>query len=159
MRNLSGYVDVDAIVTAAVTESEVGAEKGSTNLRGGLVTDLLQLHVSLESASETRSANGIVLESEKETGIGLLGVVVRTAARAVQAVAAAVVVVVVVVDTAHPTATGHWPREWDSDIVFLEMRPLNNVGTDLHELTATYGPVNIVYPVRIPSYSHDATPL
>jgi len=154
MRNLSGYVDVDAIVTAAVTESEVGAEKGSTNLRGGLVTDLLQLHVSLESAS------GIVLESEKETGIGLLGVVVRTAARAVQAaVAAVVVVVVVVVDTAHPTATGHWPREWDSDIVFLEMRPLNNVGTDLHELTATYGPVNIVYPVRIPSYSHDATPL
>jgi len=155
--NLSGCVDVDATVTAAVTESELGAEKGNTNLRGGLVTDLPRLHVSLESASETRSVNGIVLESEKETGIGLLGVVVRTAARAVRAVAA--VVVAVVVDTVQPTATGHWPREWDSDIVFLEMRPLNNVGTDLHELTATYGPVNIVYPVRIPSYSHDATPL
>lgn len=157
MMNLSGCVDADATVTAAVTESEVGAEKGNTNLRGGPVTDLPRPHVSPESASETRSVNGIVLESEKETGIGLPGVVVRTAARAVQAVVAAAAVVVV--DTAQPTATGHWPREWDSDIVFLEMRPLNNVGTDLHELTATYGPVNIVYPVRIPSYSHDATPL
>jgi len=156
MKNLSGCVDVDATVTAAVivTESEVGAEKENTKLRGGLVTGLPRLHVSLESASETRSVNGIVLESEKETGIGLLGVVVRTAARVVRAAA---VVVAAVVDTVEPTATGHWPREWDSDMFFfLEMRPLNNVGTDLHEhLRTSQHSVSGTNP----SYSHDATPL
>jgi len=138
---------VDTTVTAAVIESEVGAEKGNAKLRGGLVTGLLRLHVSLESASETRSVitivNGTVLESENETGIGLPGVVVRTAARVVRAAAAAAVVA----DTVESTATGHWPREWDSDI-FLSSQ--NNVGTDLHELMATYGSVNIVYPVRTP---------
>ena len=143
-------MDVDATVTAAVIESEVGAEKGNAKLRGGLVIGLPRLHVSLESASETRSVitivNGTALESEKGTGIGLPGVVVRTAARVVRA-AVAVAVAAVVADTVQSTATGHWPREWDSDI-FLSSQ--NNVGTDLHELMATYGSVNIVYPVRTP---------
>jgi hypothetical protein len=131
-------VDVDATVTAAVIESGVGAEIGNAKLRGGLVTGLPRHHVSLESASETRSVitivNGTVLESEKKIGIGLPGVVVRTAARVVRAAAAAAVVAVVVADTVESTATGHWPREWDSDI-FLSSQ--NNVGTDLHELMAT----------------------
>ncbi len=111
---------MDATVTAAVIESEVGAEKGNAKLRGGLVTGLPRLHVSLESASETRSVitsvNGTALESEKGTGIGLPGVVVRTAARVVRAAVA------VVADTVQPTATGHWPREWDSDIFLSSQR-------------------------------------
>lgn len=37
------------------------------------------------------------------------------------------------------TATGRWPREWDSN-VFTQIGTLNNAGTDLHELTAIYGP-------------------
>jgi hypothetical protein len=141
MTNQSECADVVATVTAAVIESEVGAEKANTNLRGGLVTGLPRLHVSLESASETRTvitianANVIVLESETETGIGLLGVVVRTVARVVRAAAAVVVVVAVVVeveevDTVQPTATGHWPREWDSDIFFSRNETLNNVALD-----------------------------
>lgn len=103
MTNQSECADVVATVTAAVIESEVGAEKANTNLSGGLVIGLPRLHVSLESASETRTVitianvNVIVLESATETGTGLLGVVVRTAARVVRAAAAAVVVVVVVV--------------------------------------------------------------
>src|SRR5712691_1695195 len=105
---------MDATVTAAVIESEVGAEKGNAKLRGGLVTGLPRLHVSLESASETRSVitsvNGTALESEKGTGIGLPGGVGGTAARVVRAAVA------VVENTLQPNVIGHWPREWDSDI-------------------------------------------
>jgi hypothetical protein len=155
MTNQSECADVVATVTAAVIESEVGAEKANTNLSGGLVIGLPRLHVSLESASETRTVitianvNVIVLESATETGTGLLGVVVRTAARVVRA-AAAVVVEVEVVDTVQPTATGHWPREWDSDIFFSRNETLNNVGRTYMNSWALTGSVNIVYRVRTP---------
>jgi len=135
---------VDVIATATESESEVGAETRNGNQSGGLVTGLPRLHVSLESANVTRSVTTIVSEtvlgSERETGTGLLAAVVGTAVRVVRAVAvaaaaAAVVVVVVVVaaavvvavaDTVESTATGHWPREWDCDI--LSHETLNTLG-------------------------------
>ena len=63
--------------------------------------------------------SGTVLGSENETGIGLLGVVVGTAVRAVLAAGPEAV------DTVEATATGHWPREWDSN-VFSPMEPSIN---------------------------------
>jgi len=130
---------VDVIATATESESEVGAETRNGNQSGGLVTGLPRLHVSLESANVTRSVTTIVSEtvlgSERETGTGLLAAVVGTAVRVVRAVAAAAAVVVVVVaavvvvavaDTVESTATGHWPREWDCDI--LSHETLNTLG-------------------------------
>jgi hypothetical protein len=56
--------------------------------------------------------SGTVLGNERETGTGLLDVVVvvvvGTVVRAVRAVGA------VGADTAQSTATGHWPKGWDS---------------------------------------------
>ena len=142
MRNQSGCVGVDGIATATESESEVGAETRNGNQSGGLVSGLPRLHVSLESANVTRSVTTIVSEtvlgSERETGTGLLGAVVGTAVRVVRAVAAAaaaaavvvvaavVAAVVAVADTVESTATGHWPREWDSDI--LSHETLNTLG-------------------------------
>jgi hypothetical protein len=122
-------VGVDVTATATESESEVGAETRNGNQSGGLVTGLPRLHVSLESANVTRSVTTIVSEtvpgSERETGTGLLGAAVGTAVRVVRAVAV-VAVVVVVADTVESTATGHWPREWDSDI--LSHETLNTLG-------------------------------
>jgi len=119
-------VGVDVTATATESESEVGAETRNGNQSGGLVTGLPRLHVSLESANVTRSVTTIVSEtvpgSERETGTGLLGAAVGTAVRVVRAVAVAVVVA----DTVESTATGHWPREWDSDI--LSHETLNTLG-------------------------------
>jgi hypothetical protein len=69
--------------------------------------------IAKETRSETVIVSGTVLGSENETGIGLLGVVVGTAVRAVPAVVA---VGAVGADTVEATATGHWPREWDSNV-------------------------------------------
>jgi len=129
MKNQSGCVDA----------SEVGAEQGNARLSGGLVTVPPPPHVSLVIAKEIRSetviVSGTVLGSENETGIGLLDVVVGMAVRAVPA-AGAEVAADTVEATETATATGHWPREWDSKRILSHQ----HAGTDLHELTAIYGP-------------------
>lgn len=152
MKNQSGCVD------ASASANELGAEKGDARVSGGLVTGRPP-HASLVIARETRnetataivSVSGTVLESENETGIGLLDVAVGTAVRAVLEAGAGVEAEVA--DTVEATATGHWPREWDSNV--------NNAGTDLHEFTThshLWTKANIVYPVRILLFSR-CTPL
>jgi len=126
MKNQSGCVDTSA--------SEVGAGIGNASQSGGLVTGPPPLHVSLVIAKGIRSESeiaiaivivkGSALGSGNETGIGLLGVVVDMAVRVVPAAEA---------DIVEATATGRWPREWDSNI-FAHIGPPNNAGTDLHEL-------------------------
>jgi hypothetical protein len=104
--------------------SEIGAERGDARASGGLVIGRPPPRASLVIAKGTRSeigigiVSGIVLGSENETGIGLLDVVVGTAVRAVLAAGAEAVDTV----EATATATGHWPREWDSN-VFSHNRP------------------------------------
>jgi hypothetical protein len=91
MKNQSGCVD------ASANANELGAEKEDARVSGGPVTGHPP-HASLVIARETRSetatvivsVSGTVLESENVTGIGLLGVVVGTAVRAVLAAAAGV---------------------------------------------------------------------
>ncbi len=111
MKNLSGCVDA----------SEVGAGTGNVSRSDGLVTGPPQPHVSLVIAREIRSetviaiaiviVKGTVRGSGNETGIGLLGVVVGMAVRAVRVVGGAEAA-----DTVEATATGHWPRDWDSNV-------------------------------------------
>jgi hypothetical protein len=123
-------------VDASASASEIGAERGDARVSGGLVIGRPPPRASLVIAKGTRSeivigiVSGIVLGSENETGIGLLDVVVDTAVKAVLAAGAEAEAVDTVEATA--TATGHWPREWDSN-VFSHNRPV-------HELTAIYGP-------------------
>ena len=138
MTNQSGYVD------ASASASQVGAGIGSASRSGGLVTGRPLLHASLVIAKDIRSetviaiaiviVKGTVLGSgsgnENETGIGLLDEVVDMAVRVVPAAEA---------DTVEATATGRWPREWDSN-VFAQMGPSITLGQTVHELTAIYGP-------------------
>ena len=120
--NQSGCTDASASV------SEIGAEKRDARVSGGPVIGRPPRRASLVIAKGTRSesvigiVSGIVLGSENETGIGLLDVVVGTAVRAVLAAAAVVEAVVeaaadTVEATATVTVTGHWPREWDSNVL------------------------------------------
>jgi hypothetical protein len=122
MTNQSGYVDASA--------SQVGAGIGNASRSGGLVTGPPPLHVSLVIAKDIRSetviviaiaiVKGTVLGSGNETGIGLLDVVVDMAVRVVPAAEAEA-------DTVEATATGRWPREWDSN-VFAHMGPSITLG-------------------------------
>jgi len=122
------------------SESEDGAEKGSVTRNGGSTTGPQWPHVSLVSVSasgigtviETETETETVLGRENEIGIGHLVVVVGTAVRVVRAVV--VVVVAVVAGIVEATATGHWLREWDCEIL-LSGDPKHD-RTDLHELTA-----------------------
>jgi hypothetical protein len=101
------------------SENADGAEKGKENARrnDGLVTGPRSLHVSLAlaNANETGSVieigivNGTVLENGNEIGIGHLDVVVGMVVRAVRAAEG--------VGTVEATATGHWPKDWDFEIV------------------------------------------
>lgn len=121
MRNMSGY--------AIESESVEGAEKGSVTQNGDYTTGPQRPHVNLVSASAsgigtvigTGTETETVLGTENEIGIGHLVVVVGTAARVVQAAAAVVVVVEVEVEVqagiVQATATGHWLREWDSNVL------------------------------------------
>jgi len=72
--------------------------------------------------SASALVSGTVPVSEKGTGTGHLGV--GTAVRAVRVVVVVVVVAAAAAaaDTSEATATGHWPREWDSN-VFSRIRP------------------------------------
>ena len=133
------------------SESADGAEKENARPPSdGLVTDLRWLHVNLASAnaneigSVAASASGTVLGNENEIGIGHLGAVVGMAVRAVRAVE--------VVGTVEATATGHWPKDWDFEI--LSHGTLNTLGRT-YTNSPLLGPANIVYPVRNP-LSHDA---
>jgi hypothetical protein len=120
MKNQSGCVNASA--------SQVGAGIRNASQSGGLVTDPPPLLVSLVIAKDIRSESetaivivivkGTVLESGNETGIGLLDVVVDMAVRVVPAAEA---------DTVEATATGRWPREWDSN-VFTHMGPSITLG-------------------------------
>ena len=126
-KNQSGCVD------ASASASEIGAERGDARVSGGLVIGRPPPRASLVIAKGTRSeigigiVSGIVLGSENETGIGLLDVVVDTAVKAVLAAVAGAGAWAEAVDTveATATATGHWPREWDSN-VFSHNRPYMN---------------------------------
>lgn len=119
MRNTSGY--------ANESESEGGAEKRSVTRNGGYTTGPQWPHASLENVSASASGIGTVIGTETETvlgreneiGIGHLVVVVGTVARAVRAVVA----VAVVAGMVEATATGHWLREWDSEILLSGNRP------------------------------------
>jgi hypothetical protein len=147
MKSRSGCVD------ASASANELGAEKGDAKVSGGLVTGHpppphASLVIAREIRSETATAivivivSGTVLESESETGIGLLDVVVGTVVRVVLAAGA-----VEAADTVEATATGHWPREWDSNINTLGQTYMNS-----------WTKANIVYPVRILLFSR-CTPL
>jgi len=120
LRNKSGY--------AIENESVDGAEKGSVTWIGGYTTGPQRPHVSLVSASGIGTVIGTgtetetVLGTENEIGIGHLVVVVGTAAKVVQAVVVVVpavpeVEVEVEAGIVEPTATGHWLREWDSNVL------------------------------------------
>ena len=120
MRNRNGY--------AIESESVDGAEKGSVTQNGGYTTSPQLPHVNLASASAsgigtvigtgTETETETVLVTENEIGIGHLVVVVGTAARVVQAAAVvAEVVVEVQAGIVQATATGHWLREWDSNVL------------------------------------------
>jgi hypothetical protein len=129
--NKSGY--------AIESESEDGAEKESVTRNGGYTTGPQRPLVSLVSVSaseigtviETGTETENVFGRENEIGIGHLVVVVGTAARVVRAVV--VVVAVVVAARMQVTATGHWLREWDSEVLLSGDRQHDR--TDLHELT------------------------
>jgi hypothetical protein len=122
MKNQSGCVDASA--------RQVGAGIGNASRSGGLVTAPSPLHVSLVIAKDIRNEIVIVivkrtvLGSGNETGIGLLDVVVDMAVRVVPAAEADTVEATVTVTA---TATGHWPREWDSN-VFAHMGPSITLG-------------------------------
>ena len=128
-------------MTESGSENADGAEKGKENARlnGGLVTGPRSLHVSLAvaNANETGGVivivNGIVLENENENeneiGIGHHDAVVGMAVRAVLAPRE-------VVGTVEATGTGHWPKDWDFEI--LSHGTLNTLGRNVHELTAVY---------------------
>lgn len=124
--NQNGCTDASASV------SEIGAEKRDARVRDGPVIGRPPHRASLVIAKGTRSGSVIVivivsvivLGSENETGIGLLDVAVGMAVRAVLAAAVAAVGVEAeaaaadtVEATATVTATGHWPREWDSNVL------------------------------------------
>jgi hypothetical protein len=150
MKNQSGCVN------ASASASQVGAGIGNASRSDGLVTGPPPLHVSLVIAKDIRSetviviVKGTVLESGSgnETGIGLLDVVVDMAVRAVPAVEA---------DTVEATATGRWPREWDSN-VFAHMGPSITLGQTYMNSQPFMDQVNIVYLVRILLFSRN-TPL
>ena len=137
MRNKTGY--------ASESESEDGAEKESVTRNGGYTTGPQRPLVSLVSASaseiETVIETGTETENEfgreNEIGIGHLVVVVGTAARVVRAVVVVVVVVAAAAAAAaarmQATATGHWLREWDSEVLLSGDGQHDR--TDLHELT------------------------
>jgi hypothetical protein len=116
--NKSGY--------ANESESEGGVEKGSVTWNGGYTTSPQWPHVSPVSASGIGTVIGIVtvtvLGRESEIGIGHLVVVVGTAVRVVRAVEAVEVVAGIVEATATATATGHWLREWDFEILLSGLR-------------------------------------
>jgi hypothetical protein len=133
MKNQSGCVDASA--------RQVGAGTGNVSRSGDLVTAPPPLHVSLVIAKDIRNetviviviVKGTALGSGNETGIGLLDVVVDMAVRvALAAEVDMVEATVTVIATA--TATGRWPREWDSD-VFAHIGPSITLGQNLHELT------------------------
>jgi hypothetical protein len=143
-KNQSGCVDASA--------SQVGAGIGNASRSGGLVTGPPLLHVSLVIAKDIRSetviviviaiVKGTVLGSGNETGIGLLDVVVDTAVRVVPPPPPAEA------DTVEATATGRWPREWDSN-VFAHMGPSITLGQTFMNSQPFTDQVNIVYLVRI----------
>jgi hypothetical protein len=151
MKNQSGCVDASA--------SQVGAGIGNASRSVGLVTGPLPLHVSLviakDEGSETVIAivivKGTTLGSGNETGIGLLDVVVDMAVRVVPAGEAAEA------DTVKATATGRWPREWDSN-VFAHTGPSITLGQAYMNSQPFMDQVNIVYLVRI-LYFSQYTPL
>ena len=149
------------------SESEEGAEIGSATPTGGCTTSPQWLHVSPVSVSgsgigtvigtgtETETETETALGRESEIGIGHLVVVVGTVARAVRAVAVEVAVVVVVVvvveaeaeagmvEAATATATGHWLREWDSEILLSGFRrPPNTIGRTYMNSQPLPGPAN-----------------
>ena len=117
---------------ASASASQVGAGIGNASRSDGLVTGPLPLHASLVIAKDIRSetvsetviviVKGTVLGRRNETGIGLLDVVVDMAVRVVPAAEADTVEV-----TVTATATGRWPREWDSN-VFAHMGPSITLG-------------------------------
>jgi len=119
--NQNGRTDASASV------SEIGAERRDARVSGGPVIGRPPRRASLVIAKGTRSESGIVsvsviaLGSENETGIGLLDVAVGTAVRAVLAAVVGVEAEAAAADTVEATATviatGHWPREWDSNVL------------------------------------------
>jgi hypothetical protein len=156
MKNQSGCVDASA--------SQVGAGIGNASRSGGgLVTGLPLLHVSLVTAKDIGSetvivivvviviVKGTILGSGNETGIGLLDVVVDMAVRVVPAVEAAEA------DTVEATATGRWPREWDSN-VFAHIGSSITLGQTYMNSQPFMDQANIVYLVRILLFSQ-YTPL
>jgi len=153
MKNQSGYVDASA--------SQVGAGIGNASRSGGLVTGLPPLHVSLVIAKDIGSetviaiaiviVKGTVLESGNETGIGLLDVVVDMAVRVVPAPEGAEA------DTVEATATGRWPREWDSNVL-AHMGSSITLGQTCMNSQPFMDQGNIVYLVRILLFSQ-YTPL
>jgi hypothetical protein len=134
MKNQSGCVDASV--------SRVGAGIGNASRSGGPVTGPPPFHVSLVIAKDIGSETGIVivivivkgtvLGSGNEIGIGLLDVVVDMAVRVVLAAEGAEA------DTVQATATGRWPREWDSN-VFAHMGPSITLG-QTYMNSAIYGP-------------------
>ncbi|KAH9179850.1 hypothetical protein EDB89DRAFT_2217369 [Lactarius sanguifluus] len=129
LRNQSGC--------ATENESEDGAETGNVTQNAAYTTGPRSPHVSLVSANASGIGTVIgtgtetVLGTENEIGIGHLVVVVGTVVKVVRAVAVAVVVVEV--GMVEATATGHWLREWDSEV--LHSGDHKHDQTDLHELT------------------------
>jgi hypothetical protein len=136
-------------VDASASASQVGAGIGNASRSGGLVTGPPPLHVSLVIAKDIRSetviviviVKGTVLGSGNETGIGLLDVAVDTAVRVVPAAEADIA-------EATATATGRWPREWDSN-VFAHTGPSITLGQTYMNSLPFMDQANIVYLVRI----------
>jgi hypothetical protein len=154
MKNQSGCVSASA--------SQFGAGIGNASQSGGLVTGPPPPHVSLVIAKDIRSetgtgtviviAKGTVLGRGNETGIGLLDVVVDMAVRVVPAAVA-----VAEADTVEATATGRWPRGWDSN-VFARIGPSITLVQTYMNSQPFMDQANIVYLVRILSFSRN-TPL